>query len=75
MNKLLFDSPRGVKFQQKVLAQKAVPDALILKPCYVQFFQNRHFKFLPVDFRYYQKSVWEYLALLNNGMWAKLKKP
>jgi hypothetical protein len=36
--------------------RKVVLDAKISNLSYVQFSQNPHFKFLPVDFRYYQTS-------------------
>ena len=49
--------PKRCKLQkkwQKVLAQKFELDAKILHLKYVQFSQNRHLKFLAVDFRYYR---------------------
>jgi hypothetical protein len=75
----------------KKFRQKVVIDVEIVNLRYGQFPQNRHFKFSPVDFRYYrtsgknskilvaqffldcwmQKSVWEHLALLKNGMGTK----
>ena len=74
MNKLLFDSPRGVKLQ-KNLAQKVVEIVNLPGDRYRQFSQNLHFIFSPVDFRYYRtsgkKSVWEYLDLLKNCMGTK----
>ena len=55
MNKLLFDSLRGVKLQKlsaKSFAQKIVQEAEKLALKDMRCSQNRLFKILPVNFRY-----------------------
>jgi hypothetical protein len=63
--------PERCQITKKVLTQKFLLDAKILSLRYVQFSQNRHFKFLPVDFQYHRTSS-KKLKSLSHGVFSSL---